>query len=111
MQPPLAMCGILCAECPAYLATINDDDDLRAQTAAQWSKMFSADIPAEAINCLGCTSGSPTVFTHCQVCEIRACGQDKGLVHCGKCADFPCDKLDFVHNAAPQAKAALEADR
>ncbi len=40
----VAKCGLACSECPAYIATQTNDDALRAETAAKWSKMFKADI-------------------------------------------------------------------
>ena len=36
MRKMIAVCGIDCAGCPAYLATINDDKELRTRTAAEW---------------------------------------------------------------------------
>lgn len=45
----------------------------------------------EETNCGGCiaTNGKPF---HGE-CPIAVCCQDKGIVHCGECADIPCELL------------------
>jgi len=45
----------------------------------------------ESHGCLGCikTNGHPF---HGE-CPIALCAQSKGYMHCGQCADMPCDKL------------------
>lgn len=108
MNRMTAFCGLSCAECQAHLATINDDDALRAKTAGMWSKMYQTEIKAEQINCDGCHSGSEQLFGHCHVCEIRACGMEKGVENCAHCDDFACDKLDMIFSAVPEAKATLK---
>lgn len=54
MDRMTAFCGLSCAECQAHLATVNNDDALRAKTAEMWSKMYQTEIKAEQINCDGC---------------------------------------------------------
>ncbi|MBQ3080793.1 MAG: DUF3795 domain-containing protein [Clostridia bacterium] len=56
-------CGLICAEC-------------------EYQEQFS---------CKGCinTHGNPF---HGE-CPIAVCCEEKGLVHCGECADFPCPLL------------------
>ena len=43
MNRMIASCGLICTECPAFLAHKNDDEQLRIKTAKQWSKEFKAD--------------------------------------------------------------------
>lgn len=45
----------------------------------------------EPCNCGGCVATNGNPF-HGQ-CPVAVCCQDKGLVHCGECLDFPCDLL------------------
>ena len=108
MEKMLGMCGIDCAKCPAYEATQKDDDALREKTAAEWSKMFHADIKPENINCDGCTSGSKH-FGYCDSCQIRICGTGKDLNTCAECSDYSCSILTEFHAMVPEAKAALDA--
>ncbi len=111
MEKLIAYCGLDCAVCPAFTAARTNDQALRVKTASEWSQQFNAAIKPEDINCSGCTSTSGVVFQHCKVCEIRRCGQDRKIDNCALCADFGCDKLAGIHQAVPDARAALEAIR
>ena len=109
MNQMMAYCGIMCDECPAYKATLNNNDELRKKTAGKWSKIYKADIRPEQINCRGCRSADR--FYYCEICGIRACSIEKRLEHCGKCDSFPCSKVNAVLDHAPAAKERLEAAR
>jgi hypothetical protein len=109
MDKIIGYCGLICTECPAYLATKNDDDELRKKTADEWSKMFGADIKPENINCSGCTNEG-VKFHHCSECEMRACGMARGVKNCGHCDDYPCAKLDDFFGMVPSAKNVLDAE-
>lgn len=103
-----AFCGLDCGRCPAYLATRNDDPELRRDTAKRWSALFQSQIRPEEINCLGCQSDSGVLFGHCLVCGIRRCAADKGLANCAGCGVYPCPELEPIHKYAPEAKKALD---
>jgi hypothetical protein len=107
MNEMLAYCGIRCDACPAYTATAADSDEMRRNTAAEWSKLYRADIKPEQIHCRGCRSG--VRFAHCGVCEIRACTQENNRESCGVCDSFPCGKVQFVLDRVPGARERLEA--
>ena len=47
MNPYIAYCGLDCESCEARLATITDDDALRARVAALWSALNGAEITPE----------------------------------------------------------------
>ena len=103
----IAYCGLICLECPAFIATQENSHNKRAKTARTWSKEFGVEIKPEDINCDGCMTDSGRLFSHCNVCEIRLCGREKQIQNCGHCMQFACNKLDFVHNAVPSAKEIL----
>lgn len=103
----IGTCGLICSECPAYLATINDDDDLRAKTAEHWSKIYNADIKAKDINCSGCRAEG-VKFNHCNSCPVRLCAIDKGVDNCAFCEDYSCETLDKFVEYIPQARKKLE---
>jgi hypothetical protein len=109
MDQMMAYCGVMCDKCPAYIATVDNNDELRKNTAEKWSKIYKDDIHPEQINCLGCRSG--TRFYYCQICGIRACAIEKQLPHCGECDSFPCSKVNVVLDHMPSAKKRLEAGR
>ena len=111
MAKLLGICGLDCAGCGAYLATKNNDDALRVQTAAEWSEMFDADIKPEHINCTGCTAPGAKI-QHCGECQVRLCGLARGLTSCGQCEDYSCETLDgFFKFLPPEAKANLDEIR
>lgn len=106
MENLMSYCGLMCSTCPAYIATINNDDELRKKTADEWSKSFSPDIKAEDINCKGCKSD--TVFGYCSICEIRSCSRNNSYSSCAECSSFGCDKLESIHKYAQEARERLE---
>lgn len=64
-------CGINCSNCPAFLATKNDDDILRMKTSIEWSRVFNKTIVPRQINCTGCKSKNK-LYDNCNSCKIRA---------------------------------------
>ena len=63
MKNMIGYCGLDCEKCDAYLATINDDQELRIKTAKLWAELNNAPILPEHINCQGCrVEGIKTVF-------------------------------------------------
>lgn len=69
MHDARAYCGILCQECPAYLATIHDDEPLRESTAKKWGEMLHTSLKPEEIDCLGCQVPQQ-LFSYCKGCQI-----------------------------------------
>ena len=55
MKQLIACCGLDCENCDARIATINNDEKLRVETAQKWSVMNNtSEIRADTINCTGC---------------------------------------------------------
>jgi hypothetical protein len=78
----MGYCCIECSKCDAYVATRNNDDELRAKVAKQWK------MKAEEVNCNGCKSGK-ALFN----CEAKECAARKRLPTCAHCGEFAsCDK-------------------
>lgn len=104
MKKMIAYCGLDCEKCDAYLATINDDQELREKTAKLWSELNSASVIPEHINCQGCRAeGIKTVFCS-NICGIRQCALKKGVVTCGDCSDMTsCSALRAVSDNNPSA--------
>ncbi|MBR3244008.1 MAG: DUF3795 domain-containing protein [Parasporobacterium sp.] len=56
-----------------FIATVNNDDDLRIKVAKEWSELNSVEITPEMINCAGCRiEGVKTPFCD-SLCPIRQC--------------------------------------
>jgi predicted nucleic acid binding AN1-type Zn finger protein len=93
MAEMIAYCGLLCNECPAYLATVEDDDAARASVAEQWSTEQWPLTPDD-ICCDGCTSESGRLLSFCADCSTRNCAREHGVANCAYCDDFPCEGLE-----------------
>jgi hypothetical protein len=112
MEEMIAVCGLICSECPAFMATRENDDTARAMIAASWSagkeKLRAADI-----DCNGCLSAEGPLFKFCETCEVRKCGLEKNVRNCAYCDEYSCAKLDKLlrHMQAADARATLEKIR
>ena len=95
----IAYCCLDCAKCPAYQATIKNDDALRAEVATAWK------MKPEQIDCLGCKSTKP-LFN----CSLKKCGTKRGLKTCAHCPDFPTCK-DEQWSRYPKLRETAEAMR
>lgn len=111
MSDIVAYCGLSCTDCPAFIATQSDDDDERKRVAEMWSKEYGADIAPENINCDGCLVTDGRHIGHCDVCEIRKCGQERAVANCAHCNDYACEKLQKFFETVPDARKRLDAIR
>ncbi len=108
-ETEMVYCGLVCAECSAYIATVKNDDKLRQATAERWAKQYNIPVmKASDVNCTGCTSNG-VKMGHCAACEIRTCAVEKGFTSCGYCVDYPCAQLEFVIKHYPAARERLDA--
>jgi hypothetical protein len=107
----IAYCGLVCTECPAYVATQAGDMEALERVAAEWSEEFNATLTAADCLCDGCISGSERLSSYCGECEVRACALGRGVINCAYCDDYGCEKITGFFNFAPDAKARLEEIR
>lgn len=111
MDKMIAYCGIVCTECPAFIATQKNDDAKRREVAQTWSKQYKFSLKPEDINCDGCTSDSKRILNYCGICQIRKCARDKAVLNCAYCDDYACANLTKFFTMAPHAKLSLERIR
>ena len=110
MKQLIAICGLDCSKCDAYVATKNNDQALREKTAKYWSELNHVTILPEHINCEGCRmDGVKTVYCS-SMCEISKCAVAKGYTTCGDCSEKDsCPKVGAIWQHNPQAKENLKA--
>ena len=108
MERIVAYCGLICSDCGSFIARKENDYEERREVAEAWSKEFGGDFKPEDINCEGCLTTDGQVFSHCNVCEIRKCGIERGVENCALCVDFSCEKLSKFLQDIPQARKTLE---
>lgn len=111
MERIIAYCGLDCSVCPAYVATINNDDAARAKLAEEWGKAFNIEMKPEDINCDGCLSKDGRHVGYCSMCGIRQCGIEKAVENCAHCVDYSCEKVSAFHLQAAPAKETLDTIR
>jgi hypothetical protein len=112
VEKQIAYCGLDCAQCGAYQATLAGDAEAMEKVAAAWRVEYDhPGITAEMIPCEGCTSTLGTLGFHCAECDIRACGVERGVANCGLCADYPCERLAGFMQAVPGTRENLDAAR
>lgn len=111
MDKMISKCGLICTECPAFIAYNTDNEELREKTAEQWSKMYNATILPEAVNCVGCQVDEGTLFHHCTVCEIRKCARSKKVETCVDCDEYKCERITEFFGWVPEAEKILDEMR
>jgi len=108
----VAFCGLVCSECPAYIATQTDNRELMVKTARGWSTKDNKIDPDE-ITCDGCQPIGERHNMFCGKCEVRTCGLERSLEDCSWCGDYPCSKLEALWMTinSPDAKIKLDGSR
>ena len=88
----LAVCGLYCGACYHYRFTLPEGQHLLK------SEILRRGRDPHGFACKGCRSDLLSVHPGCSQCEIRACADTKGIVHCGLCDSFPCERLRAFQN-------------
>ena len=103
----IAACGLVCTECPAFIATRTGDSPKLKALALEW---YGKDDDATFCLCDGClTEGRKN--HHCQECGVRNCALARGVTNCAYCSDYGCDTLVDLFQHIPMAKEYLERIR
>lgn len=110
MEKMIGVCGLICTECPAFVATQSDDDAKRKEVAKTWSSDKHTFSP-EDINCDGCLTTDGKLFAFCNDCDIRSCGFEKEFANCAHCEEYACDKLDKMFDKTSEARKNLDEIR
>ena len=92
MKELLCYCGHDCASCLTYLATINNNEELRKQSQSFYKTEFGIDISLENIHCLG--GRSEDVFCLCKECPFVKCCKEHEVETCSNCLEYPCININ-----------------
>ncbi len=103
MEKMIAVCGLDCAACGAFIASKTNDNELRKKVAAEWTVAHNFAFTADMINCHGCHATDSVQIGHCSMCEMRKCATEKKAHTCKDCADYPCPVISGFHAVCPQA--------
>lgn len=85
----IAYCGLYCGACSFRLAAQENDRKHIEKMPSYYDNLKNN--PLEY--CPGCR-----LENKCGECKIRDCAIGNNLDHCGKCPDFPCDKITKFNN-------------
>jgi hypothetical protein len=112
MENLIACCGLNCAACDARIATVTNDDELRAKTAARMSAHYNLpNVSIEMINCTGCRKAGATMW-YCEKCEIRNCVSENNFQTCADCTEMEsCQMVVKIHRYKPEAFENLKSLR
>jgi hypothetical protein len=87
----LCYCGHDCSKCVTYIATQQNDNNLRRQSQSFYKEKFNLDIPLENFNCNG--GRSDKVFESCKECPFIKCCKQHDIDSCSKCPKYPCKEI------------------
>ncbi|MBN2154809.1 MAG: DUF3795 domain-containing protein [Candidatus Lokiarchaeota archaeon] len=105
MEENIVYCGLDCAKCPIYVATRNNDEDLRKKTAERWN------LDINELYCNMCNTEEGKLPFFCQKCTIRLCARERNFITCAECSYYPCEKLVEPFEKYPMQKQTLDAIR
>ena len=112
MAKMIAYCGIVCSDCKAFIGTQANDQAALMRVRDNWRQEYNApNTTIEDVTCDGCLVGG-LKCSHCAECDIRTCGQPRGVANCAHCSDYAgCDKLERFFGFVPDAKVVLDQVR
>jgi len=111
MKELIAACGLDCAACPAYVATLANDKEGLAKIAGEWSKQFGFNATVDSVRCHGCHATDGVQVGHCAECGVRLCAISKSHTNCAECGDYACAQLSGFFKDCPDAKERLDGLR
>ncbi len=82
----LGVCGLYCGACYHHRALFYEGERLSEEAARRGRT-------PEGFTCQGCRSDVLYIHSGCAQCEIRACADERGIVHCGLCTELPCERI------------------
>jgi hypothetical protein len=109
MEKVIAMCGLICNDCPTYIATMKEDNEELRKIAEKWN---SKDFPLkpEEVICDGCVVVDKRLMKWCNSCKVRECGLERNVENCAYCEDYPCEKLNNLWKMLESGEAKKNLD-
>lgn len=93
----MSACGVLCSECPAYLAKRKGIEHQR-RTVEAWRRIYGLNETVEHISCGGCLGSDDDLFHASRNCKARRCCRAKGLSTCAECPSTACADLEHAQS-------------
>ena len=103
----ISYCGLLCNECPVFIATAENDEAAKERIAKEFSGE-RMQFTKEDMNCYGCFHEETVKSKMCGGCEIRICASGKEVKNCAHCTDYPCDYINTYAKAGSENRERLD---
>ncbi len=103
----ISCCGMICNECPVYIASLRNDDSMKRFLAHEYSAGGQVFYPKD-IDCRGCHSELADHNKFGKDCEIRKCCREKQIRLCAECKDYPCGKAEKYIPEGTEQRCRLE---
>ncbi len=94
MPIQMSACGVICSDCPAYVAGQSKDPAARERVAAAWHELYGLNFNPDVITCGGCLGSDEALFFTSRKCAARRCCRSRHRANCAACADRPCTDLE-----------------
>jgi hypothetical protein len=91
----IAVCGVICSDCPAYHAR-SKGLAYQKRTAAAWHRIYGLNEKPENISCGGCLGSDADLFHTSRRCRARRCCRRHEFTTCADCAIQPCTALEHA---------------
>ncbi|NQT74075.1 MAG: DUF3795 domain-containing protein [Chloroflexi bacterium] len=102
-----APCGLYYGACSIYQAVRRADTEFLTVAAIGITEMMGILAEAKDLQCDGCLSEVRSI--QCRECLLRDCALSKGLTHCAKCNEFPCQQIiDFKNDQFAHHSEVIE---
>ena len=111
MKRIVGYCGIVCSECPVFIANEKNDDQEREKVALIFTQQYGKEYRRDDINCEGCITDNLRIFNYCKTCGIRKCGKERNVKNCAYCVDYPCENLSELFSQCSEARIVLDEIR
>lgn len=93
VEPIYSRCGMRCDLCLLYRPNVAREDR-RAEICAVFAKVWPGFQPdPSTVICDGCAANDENAVLFSPDCEARRCVLEKGLIHCGCCPQYPCERF------------------
>jgi hypothetical protein len=93
MAEMMSACGVMCSDCPAYLADAKGVEHLK-RTVAAWRRIYGLSESIENISCGGCLGPDDELFHTSRNCKARRCSRSRGFGTCAECRVEVCPDLE-----------------
>jgi len=88
----ISACGVLCSECPAFIARA-ESAEYKRTLADAWQRIYGLSVDPQTLHCGGCLGPDDQLFYMSCQCKARRCCVDHTFATCAQCSREFCPEL------------------